>query len=880
MEHELLSTDSPSTGDKIPSFEIPCFEINQALSFDRVDKRKTSKIHIETLRMNQVSKERLSFRKKDTERTITIKENKKAPSSIKIISTFKNVNSFIQKLKFKILYKDYHNLKKSHLDIIDDMAIIENTIVPDIHHIASGKKKKTFFQRAKEFFIFIMLYFTKKVEKVFSLIPLFSQGKQIFIVWNLIMILFCFYYFFIIPVEFCFQFHFHMECYFCFIFEIFSILLFSADIFLRFNVTIYEHGNEVRSRKKILINYLRSEFFCDILCVAGVIVHITSISVGIIEFLILLKVARFSQCFDFIEQQYVFSNYYEGILNIFRLIFKILAIAHFLACFFFLFSQYLIQIDNSLDSWIISTDLVGKPWYAIYLNGFYWAITTLATVGYGDITPRNNPEKMFCIVVMLLGGGIFAYNINRLSNIFGEISQNSREYKMNMKILNQMMTRKKLGSELQNKIRNYFHYIYKTENKKQIEQENAMLNKLSKEIQKEIIMNSNACILKQSKFFCNNFSEEFLQHLVFKMKPKLYSPDEKIFAEGELNPTIFFMVQGRAKIVFDNGDHESIIYEISPGETFGELNLIDNQEYKYICKCVDFSSIYCISRKDFLETLSKFPIDQEKFVMIKDSIMLYQKYDSLYKKCKLCKSTFHPTEDCNFVVFQSHKERILYKILQDYKHPKINRRKVFERRKNKTRIIYLDKGTMSSPKTRRSSSPTLFKVEKLRTYRSFNSGGGDINLCKNKSTFMMMNSPELEKQESFNSSEKINNNKCAMDPSIKTNTEQKDSGESELSLEDLEVIELQNMSMTQKLSRNDQLFDYDFEECENFRFYFPHNNISNIFRKMHNATITRLSSLNSISVRPNKIKKKTIQGKRLFKANNQAFSDKYIKNKD
>lgn len=878
MEIDVMNTESPLSGNNLHSFSVPCFEINQPLSFDRVDnKRRITKSNFDTLRLRQGAKERHSLKKNNTAKVIN--ENQKVHSSLKIISTFKHVTSFIQKLKYQLLYKDYHNLKKTHLDIIDDMAIVDDTMLPDTQHLPNEENEEGFFQKIKEFLIWMVLYFTNKIKKTFVLIPLFSQGKKVFIVWDLIMIFFCFYYFFIIPVEFSFQFHFHLDNSFSFLLEIFSLFLFIADIFLRFNVTIYEHGNEVRSRKKILINYLKSEFGCDILCVAGVIVHITSETVGIIEFLILLKVARFSQCLDFIEQQYVFSNYYEGILNIFRLTMKILAIAHFLACFFFLFSQYLIEIDKSLDSWIISADLVGRPWYAIYLNGFYWAITTLATVGYGDITPKNNPEKMFCVVVMLLGGGIFAYNINRLSNIFGEISHNSREYKMNMKILNQMMTRKKLGRELQNKIRNYFHYVYKTENKKQIEQENAMLGKLSKEIQNEIILNSNACILKQSKFFCNNFSEEFLQQLVFKMKPKLYSPDEIIFAEGELNPTIFFMVQGRAKIIFDNGNHESIIYEVFPGETFGELNLMDNQEYKYICKCIDFSSIYCISRKDFLETLGRFPSDQEKFFMIKDSIMLYQNYDYLHKKCKLCDSTFHPTEDCNFVLFQSHRERIIYKILQGYKKTKENRRKIFERRKNKTRIINIERSMSSVTKTHHSS----FSAEKLRTLRSFVTAGGERSIRKHKSSVMTGNSHEFDVQETVNLSDKKNNNKLAFhDHSLKTNTEHKDSGESDSSAEPAEGHELQNLQTKELLIKTDQLFDYQFEECEDFKFYFPHNNINNIIRKMHNnnATATRLSTLNSIPGKPNKIKKQSIKGRRLFKTNHREFSEKYLKNKE
>jgi voltage-gated potassium channel len=38
-------------------------------------------------------------------------------------------------------------------------------------------------------------------------------------------------------------------------------------------------------------------------------------------------------------------------------------------------------------------------------NGIYWAITTMTTVGYGDITPKTTEGKVIAIAVMLVGIG-------------------------------------------------------------------------------------------------------------------------------------------------------------------------------------------------------------------------------------------------------------------------------------------------------------------------------------------------------------------------------------------------------------------------------------------------------------------------------------------
>ena len=39
-------------------------------------------------------------------------------------------------------------------------------------------------------------------------------------------------------------------------------------------------------------------------------------------------------------------------------------------------------------------------------NGLYWAITTMTTVGYGDITAKTPEGKIIAILVMLVGNRV------------------------------------------------------------------------------------------------------------------------------------------------------------------------------------------------------------------------------------------------------------------------------------------------------------------------------------------------------------------------------------------------------------------------------------------------------------------------------------------
>jgi len=47
----------------------------------------------------------------------------------------------------------------------------------------------------------------------------------------------------------------------------------------------------------------------------------------------------------------------------------------------------------------------------------YWSITTLATIGYGDITPCNELEMLFVSVSHILGSALFAYVVGGIATI-------------------------------------------------------------------------------------------------------------------------------------------------------------------------------------------------------------------------------------------------------------------------------------------------------------------------------------------------------------------------------------------------------------------------------------------------------------------------------
>ncbi len=109
------------------------------------------------------------------------------------------------------------------------------------------------------------------------------------------------------------------------------------------------------------------------------------------------------------------------------------------------FTQYLIELDQLKEALAMSrrkitvfmftvvtlSVLVGSLMYVIegadngftsIPRGIYWAVVTLTTVGYGDISPQTPFGQMLAVVIMILGYGIIAVPTGIVTVELGKVS--------------------------------------------------------------------------------------------------------------------------------------------------------------------------------------------------------------------------------------------------------------------------------------------------------------------------------------------------------------------------------------------------------------------------------------------------------------------------
>lgn len=112
---------------------------------------------------------------------------------------------------------------------------------------------------------------------------------------------------------------------------------------------------------------------------------------------------------------------------------------HVMGCLYVLLAD--IEKDVVELTWIDQEELDFDETFSgrqLYILAIYFTVTTMTTVGYGDISATNTYERLFCIVLMFVGVSCFTFISGALSSILSNYDQSQAAYQEKLLHLNKL----------------------------------------------------------------------------------------------------------------------------------------------------------------------------------------------------------------------------------------------------------------------------------------------------------------------------------------------------------------------------------------------------------------------------------------------------------
>ena len=313
------------------------------------------------------------------------------------------------------------------------------------------------------------------------------------------------------------------------------ILLF--DILLNFNTGYFHRGTLILTRKEILKRYMRLDFWIEsISFLPSLLINILAVDllkeykpqINFMEFLFLLRIIYLDKMIRKICDFYQSTEFLNNFISLVKLGVWSLYVAHICACMF----HYVSYMDKSEyhQTWISNFQIMSEDnsLMSEYITSLYWSVTTMVTVGYGDVIPVTPHERIVAISSMLGACCVFAYIMNSIGGIINSFNNRQTVLRQKIQAVNKYLDMKNIDNDLRIRIRKYLEYLYEERNAMMKEGHNVVSN-LSTSLKTEIFQRLNGEIIVNIPVLINNFSLKVLSSLTLIMNEISFTPEDFIF---------------------------------------------------------------------------------------------------------------------------------------------------------------------------------------------------------------------------------------------------------------------------------------------------------------------------------------------------------------
>ena len=216
-------------------------------------------------------------------------------------------------------------------------------------------------------------------------------------------------------------------------------------------------------------------------------------------------------------------------------IFLVLAALNYTACL------YIFIARNTYPNWILQTKLETRPFIDIYICAIYILIMALTTVGYGDITCYSFAERIFQLLLLIIGIMAYSWLISSFSNYIKKINEMSADFETKKSILDEIkVNNPNLPDELYDRILRYLKF----KNFQEKKLKDIIFDCLPVGLKNNLISEMYKPIIQNFIFFKNFQNTDFIVRVILSFKSILAYKNDILVNEGDMVEDIMFVKRG------------------------------------------------------------------------------------------------------------------------------------------------------------------------------------------------------------------------------------------------------------------------------------------------------------------------------------------------
>jgi CRP-like cAMP-binding protein len=421
-----------------------------------------------------------------------------------------------------------------------------------------------------------------------------------------------------------------------FIFDSFIDCLFLMDIIFTFNTSYTEHSTErvITDRVMIAKKYLELWFWIDFMSTIPfdtIIELYTGNSSDGLQTLRLIRILRLSRMLKLLRVMklsrvgYMIEalNINPALFGVQKLIAQICFAAHIFCCFWFFVGlqgssrQELAReygsgayLDGPYPNWIVAYNMHSRSLTDQYVASFYWTITTMLSIGYGDIHAYNSGERIYTIFIQLTGSILFGAVIAQVTRLIASRNPQAKAFKEKIDELKGYLNEKLLPPRLKASAKECYTY-YLT--RKSAFSENVIYDELPATLLNPLVLSIYSNDIHKISFF-RHLDESFVVQLFILGKPFQSAPNTFILEKGDVPDELMFILRGVVQFSTNEGRINSVVGYNSDGGYFGDFEYFKRVTRLVSHKAIVSSHFISFASSDLDEIFKTYPNVKEQIM--------------------------------------------------------------------------------------------------------------------------------------------------------------------------------------------------------------------------------------------------------------------------